>query len=55
MIARPARWREVGEVVVIREEVSESSDWSSKSRRASWVVAKEGMFTAPLGAIVYLA
>ena len=55
MIARPARWREIGEVVEIREEVSESSDWSSKSRSASWVVANDGMSTMPLGAIVYLA
>ena len=55
MIAIPARWRDVGDVLEIREEVSESSDWSSASRRASWVVAKEGTSTAPLGAIVYLA
>lgn len=47
-MATPARWREVGDVVEMREEVSESSDWSSFSRRASWVVAKEGMSTASL-------
>lgn len=54
MIARPARWREVGEVLVMRDAVSESSDCSSASRRASWVVAKEGISTgiASLGAMV---
>ena len=51
VIAIPARWREVGLVLDIREEVSESSDWSSASRRESWVVAKEAMSTAVGGAI----
>lgn len=51
VIAIPARWREVGLVLDIREEVSESSDWSSASRRESWVVAKEEMSTAVGGAI----
>jgi len=53
VMAMPARWREVGDVLEMREEVSESSDWSSASRRESWVVAKEGISTASLGAIVY--
>ncbi len=51
-MARPARWRAVGDVLEIRDEVSESSDWSSASKSASWVVAKEGMSTASLGAII---
>lgn len=52
MIARPARWSDVGEVLVMREAVSESSDWSSASKRASWVVANEGMSTGSLGDMV---
>ena len=52
MIATPARWSAVGEVLDIRDEVSLSSDWSSASRRASCVVANEGMSTAFLGAMV---
>ena len=52
MMARPAFWRAVGEALEIRDEVSDSSDWSSASRRASWVAAKEGMSTASLGAMV---
>lgn len=55
MIARPARWREVGEVLVIREEVSLSSESSSDCRRESCVAAKEGMSTAPLGAMVFMS
>ena len=35
VIAIPARWRLVGEVLEMRDEVSESSDWSSASRRES--------------------
>jgi hypothetical protein len=52
VMARPAFWRAVGEVLEIRDEVSDSSDWSSASKRASWVAAKEGMSTASLGAMV---
>ena len=51
-MAIPALWREVGEVLEIRDEVSLSSDWSSASRRASWVVAKAGISTASLGAML---
>lgn len=50
-MATPARWREVGELPVIMEEVSETSDWSSASRSASWVAQKEGMSTG-LGAMM---
>lgn len=52
MIARPARCSAEGEVLDIRDEVSESSDWSSASSSVSWVVAKAGMSTASLGAMV---
>jgi len=54
VMATPARWSEVGDVAVMREEVSASSDWSSASRRLSWVVAKEAMSTASLGAMAYV-
>lgn len=43
MIARPARANAVGVPFESRREVSSSSDWSSASRSASWVVANEGM------------
>lgn len=52
MIARPARWRAVGELLVTREEVSRTSDWSSASRSASCVVQKEATSTASLGAMM---
>lgn len=52
MIATPARWRAVGDEADIRVEVSLSSDCSSASRSVSWVVAKEGMSTALLGAMI---
>jgi len=52
VIARPARWREVGEVLVSRDDVSDSSDWSSASRRESWGVAKLEISRAPFGAIL---
>lgn len=44
----------MGEVLEIREEVSESSDCSSASRRESWVAAKDGMSTASFGDILLL-
>lgn len=50
-MARPARCKKVGEVLEISDEVSWSSDWSSASRSASWVVAKDGTSTEPFGAI----
>ncbi len=52
VIATPARWSAVGEELEIRDDVSESSDWSSRSRSASWVVAKAGMSIASLGDMV---
>jgi hypothetical protein len=42
-MARPERWRAVGEVLLIRAVVSWSSDWSSKSRRDNCVVQKSEM------------
>lgn len=53
MIATPARWSAVGEVFDIKDEASFSSDCSSASNRASWVVAKEVISTAPLGAMIW--
>ena len=39
----------------MRVEVSESADWSSWSRRWSWVVQKEGMSTGlGVGAMVWV-
>ena len=49
VIARPARWSDVGVVEEMRSEVSWSSDWSSWFKRESWVRAKEGISIAPLG------
>ena len=41
VIATPALWRAVGEEPEVRREVvSLISDWSSRSRRWSWVVVK---------------
>ncbi len=51
MMARPARCSAAGDVLEIKDDVSRSSDWSSASRSASWVVAKEGMSIASFGAM----
>lgn len=51
MMARPARCSAVGDVLEIKDDVSKSSDWSSASRSASCVVAKEGMSIASFGAM----
>jgi len=52
VMPRPARCSAAGEVLEIKDDVSKSSDWSSASRSASWVVAKEGISIASFGAIV---
>ena len=53
MIAAPAHRSAVGDEADIKDDVSLSSDCSSISRRASWVVANEGISTAPLGTMVW--